>query len=154
MSKKLKLAVSIGIFIVGLLGNIYFSTIVHNFLGGVRQLSFPDFMGAIDSIKGNTQHLALLLCLQGIICCFIAMLLLSDNKPYRSSFMEVTPRIFTPVAAGQKQFGSAEWLDKRELDQSFNSYSLKESIVKQLIPGTKKKRKGGRKVGIKGKCKF
>ena len=61
-----------------------------------------------------------------LLCCLVFSL---DNKPYKSALTEVARGISIPVSAGQLQHGSARFLTKDEIDQSFASVVLPKSIV-------------------------
>lgn len=56
----------------------------------------------------------LFLCLNGFIVLFAIFFFVANNKPYQSELKQITPKISTPVSAGQKQFGSAEWLSEKK----------------------------------------
>lgn len=50
----------------------------------------------------------------------IFTLIVSSSKSYQSDLMQITPEIFTPVPAGQGQYGTAKWLKKEQFDQVFD----------------------------------
>jgi len=120
----------------GILFNTYFSTNLHLLLSKQRTtLSIPNFKYCIQSIASSKEHLVLFLCLNGFILLFAIFIYVANNKPYQSELRQITPKISTPVPAGQKQFGSAEWLKEKEKDTAFNSFTLNtdDSILKSLI---------------------
>jgi len=133
---KKKFFISLLIFITGLLVNVYFSTAVHFVLSGqMKALSPPRFNNCIQGIASDESHRMLFLCFQGFILLLAVFFYISNNKPYQSNLREITPRIKTPVSAGQKQFGSAEWISDREREKAFESYKLnsRDKLVKSLI---------------------
>lgn len=120
----------------GILFNLYFSTIVHLLLTKkITTLSIPKFKYCLESISSSKQHLMLFLCLNGFTVLFAIFFYAANNKPYQSELKQITPKISTPVSAGQKQFGSAEWLTEKEKDSAFESFILNtnDSSVKTLI---------------------
>lgn len=134
--KKKKLLISLLIIVGGLLFNTYFSTNLHLLLTKQTTiLSIPNFKACIQSIASSEQHLMLFLCLNGFVTLFAIFFFLANNKPYQSELKQITPKISTPVSAGQKQFGSAEWLTEKEKDSAFESFILNtnDSTVKTLI---------------------
>jgi len=133
---KKKFFISLLIFITGLLVNVYFSTAVHFVLSGqIKALSPPRFNNCIQGIASDESHRMLFLCFQGFILLLAVFFYISNNKPYQSNLREITPRIKTPVPAGQKQFGSAEWISDREREKVFESYKLnpRDKLVKLMI---------------------
>lgn len=123
--KKQKLIISALIFLVGLWMNIYFSTNLHFLLTKKMEvLSFIPIKDCIKSMATSKAHLLLFLCLQGFNLLFSVFYYIANHKPYQSDLIQVTPQISTPVAAGQKQFGSAKWLTDKEKDVAFESFIL------------------------------
>lgn len=149
-SRKSKLFVFILTIVGGGLFNTYFSTNLHLLLSKQKTvLSIPSFKYCIESIASSKEHLVLFLCLNGFIFLFAIFIYAANNKPYQSELRQITPKISTPVPAGQKQFGSAEWLTEKENDTAFNSFNLNTdgNIIKSLIEhgfdDVKKDLKGG-----------
>ncbi len=123
--QKDKLIISGLIFLVGLWMNVYFSTNLHFLL--IRKmdvLSLISFKTCIISIATSHMHLSLFLCLQGFISLFAVFYYVANHKPYQSDLVEITPQISTPVAAGQKQFGSAQWLSDEDKKSAFDKVCL------------------------------
>ncbi|WP_050981844.1 hypothetical protein [Desulfitobacterium dehalogenans] len=119
--------------------SVYLSTLLHLLLKtkSLRFMDsgFPSFMSCIESIASVKSHLMLFLCFEGFILLFAVFLIVSTNKPYQSRMMQVTPAIETPVAAGQKQHGSARWMTEKEKTETFGvaSIPLKDPIISELI---------------------
>ncbi|MCY6356209.1 type IV secretory system conjugative DNA transfer family protein [Clostridium sp. ZS2-4] len=120
----------------GILFNLYFSTIIHQLLSKqMTVLKIPNLIICIHSMAVSKEHLLLFLCLNGFTVLFAIFFYAANNKPYQSELKQITPKISTPVSAGQKQFGSAEWLTEKEKDSAFESFILNsnDSTVKTLI---------------------
>lgn len=135
-SKKKKLLISLLIVVGGLLFNAYFSTTVHLLLTKkITTLAISNFKYCLTSMASSKEHLMLFLCLNGFVVSFAIFFFVANNKPYQSELKQITPKISTPVSAGQKQFGSAEWLTEKEKDSAFESFSLStnDSSVRTLI---------------------
>lgn len=113
---------------LGTITNVYLSTLLHLILQ-TKSLRFldsglPNLQDCIVSIVSVKAHLMLFLCLEGFIFLFAVFLIFSNNKPYQSRMMQITPEISTPVATGQKQYGSARWLTGTEKKKIFSVVSL------------------------------
>lgn len=147
-----KIFFSILTLIGGIIFNIYFSTMLHLLLSRQNIILLKlNLKYCIKSIASSEEHLVLFLCLNGFILLFAIFIYAANNKPYQSELRHITPKISTPVPAGQKQFGSAEWLTEKEKDTAFNSFTLNKDdiIVKSLIKhgfdDVKEALKGGEK---------
>jgi type IV secretion system protein VirD4 len=66
------------------------------------------------------------------------------NKAYQSDLQKITPDIYTPVTAGQGQFGTAKWLKEKDFDCVFD-YVILDS--KKLLKKKKKLKQGGLVIG-------
>lgn len=125
--QKDKLIIASLIFCVGLWLNIYFSTNLHFLLSNeMSVLSFISLKTCVTSLASNKAHVMLFLCLQGFVVLFALFYYIANHKPYQSDLVVITPQISTPVAAGQKQFGSARWLSENEKNTTFMSYHMSE----------------------------
>ena len=117
----------------GLIVNIYFSSALHLILSArMRVLKLIPLGDCISSIVTAKQHTMLFLCLQGFVTLLGVLYFTANNKPYQSELREITPQIKTPVPAGQKQHGSAEWLTEKEKDTAFDSTVINHTFVKSL----------------------
>lgn len=135
-SKKKKLLISLLILVSWLLFNLYFSTIIHYILTKhMAALAIPNLKNCIQSMAVSKKHLLLFFCLDGFAALLAIFYFVANSKPYQSELREITAKISTPVPAGQKQFGSAEWLTEKEKDSAFNSFILntRDSSVRALI---------------------
>jgi type IV secretion system protein VirD4 len=133
------------IFIAGTFINVIFSTNIHYLLlRKIKVIQWIPFTEGINSIVSDHQHLALFLSLEGFVFLSSVYLILMNNKPYQSKLRHITPRISTPVPAGQKQFGSAEWLSEKEKDKAFQYFksNTNDRYIKRLIEAGIKDYKG------------
>ena len=134
--KRNKLLVSLLIFITGLIANIYFSLALHLILSRqMRALKLLSIGECITSIVTVQQHMILFLCIQGFVALLSIFYVVVNNKPYQSALRIITPQIGTPVPAGQKQHGSAEWLTEKEKDIYFSNAVINQNsrFIKNLI---------------------
>ncbi|WP_406242038.1 hypothetical protein ACF3M2_14110 [Tissierella carlieri] len=113
--------------IIGTVVNIYFSAYLHNLLSNTKVPLIPKFSQSIVSIVSIKQNLLLFLCFEVFVLLIAAYIITTKDKAYQSDLMKITPNIFTPVAAGQKQFGSARWMKKEEKDKAFPICKLDKS---------------------------
>lgn len=60
---------------------------------------------------------------------------ITNDKPYQSDLVAITPKISTPVAAGQKQFGSARWMKEEERDKAFEFFTInkRDNLISYLL---------------------
>ncbi|TYQ17835.1 UNVERIFIED_CONTAM: type IV secretion system protein VirD4 [Acetivibrio alkalicellulosi] len=131
-----KLLISSLIFLVVVFINIYLSTMIHFLLTKqMTSIESKEFIECIKSIVSSKSHRMLFLCLNGFGILFALFYFVSNNKPYQSELRTITSKIKTPIPAGQKQFGSAEWLTEKEKDQVFQFYILKhnDKAINDLI---------------------
>lgn len=137
LSKNTKIYVSISIFLIGLMGNVILSSNIHYMLSNkttsLKRIDI-DIIECFKSVVTVKSNLLLFLSFQVFIIILIVAIV-SNNKPYQSDLVEITPMIKTPVSAGQNQFGSARWLQKQEFDTAFKSFTLKsdDKIIKLLV---------------------
>jgi type IV secretion system protein VirD4 len=133
-SKGKKLIVSLLIFVMGLVGNLYFSHIVHlSLLRQKRILDIVSFKSSIDSILTNDTHRMLFLVFQGFVVLYAIYFFSANSHGYQSRVQQITPQIKTPVAAGQGQFGNARWLEKKKFKKTFDVVEIKKKDVKELM---------------------
>ena len=119
---KRKSIVGVFVLILFTVINLYFSTILHGLLGktftGINSLSFG---GCFDSIINNQKHFILFISIEIFIMLGIALLLVNRFGDYKSNMQTITPKIKTPVMAGQFQHGSSRWLRKNEYKKAFKT---------------------------------
>lgn len=134
--RKIKVTIVLLILIIGTILNLYFSTLLHGLLSkGISDLNLPSLKISIDSLKVDKDHLYLFIAFQAIIILGSILYLVTNNKPYQSDLVKITPNIATPAPAGQKQFGSARWMTNEEKEKSFTTCDLKKNdkLINYLI---------------------
>lgn len=129
-----KIVVSVFLFSVTLLGNVYFSLLVHlTMLKEGRVMDKLSFWGSIDSILLNYNHRMLFLLFQSSAALFLIYYVFANFRAYQSSTRKITPKIRTPASAGQGQFGNAKWLHPKEFNKFFSNVVIKKRKVKKLL---------------------
>lgn len=105
---------------VGIIFSMYFAV----FLDGLLRNNLPKSI-LLHSVLFRliTNHKAFSFFIIGVIIVglCIMVLILTDAKDYQSKQIIVTDCISTPVASGQGQHGTAEWLDKEQFEIVFGS---------------------------------
>ena len=133
---KKKMILSVVIFLLGLIANIFFSTAMHYiFTGQMKTLKLIALSECLFSIFSNKNHLMLFLCLQGMIATLSGFFYFANNKPYQSKLITISDLIKIPVPAGQYQHGSARFLEAKEKEKVFASFEILKSdmLVKKLL---------------------
>ena len=107
--------------LTGGVASVFLSSIIHF---QMRRITLtPDSLKpahCLQSIASDRQHLALFLCLCGVFLLLSVLLMVSNiSGKYESDMKQITPNIKTPVAAGQRQNGSAQWLAKSKIKEAF-----------------------------------
>lgn len=90
----------------------------------------------IESLMSDKQHLALFLCFVGVVFILVMVLMMNRKTSiYESPLQTLTPKIKTPVPAGQRQHGSATWLKRQEYKDVFGTYLLDpgDPSIKELM---------------------
>ena len=116
-NKRFKVIISVMIIVFGTLSNLYFSTFLHQALSVAQEeggFTIPSLSASMDSIKEDKNHFKLFISIEAIVFLMAIAFCLINDKTYQSDFKKITPNIFTPVSAGQGQFGSARWLTEDE----------------------------------------
>jgi len=124
------------IFVVGTVLVIYFSTYMHLILSKTFEgIKLYKLEYILDSLKLSSSHLKLFLSFEALVLLISALFFFTNDKPYQSDLVQITPDISTPVPAGQKQFGSAKWMKEDEKNKLFSFVKLKENdpFIKYLI---------------------
>lgn len=77
----------------------------------------------------------LFLCFEVLCVVIIVLFAVQNFKSYQSELLEVTPDIRTPVPVGQYQHGSSRWLNNKEKDITFKTFSINPTNkeIKKLI---------------------
>jgi len=139
----MQFATVITVFIVLSIFSIFASTAIHKIL--IRTDRVPKYYPikyCINSIATVEKHRLLFLCFLGVALFLSATLLISYSSNYISKLKCITPKIYTPVAAGQNQFGSARWMEEKEKAKAFETMILdpKDPLYEKLIKAGKSDR--------------
>lgn len=117
---KMQYATVITVFLILSAFSIFASTAIHKFL--IRADRVPKYYPlkyCINSIMTVEKHRLLFLCFLGFAILLSAALLMSYSRNYISKLQRITPKIYTPVAAGQNQYGSARWMKEKDKSKVF-----------------------------------
>jgi type IV secretion system protein VirD4 len=117
---KMQYATVIAVFLLLSAFSIFASTAIHRFL--IRADRVPQYYPikyCINSILTVEKHRLLFLCFLGFALLLSAALLISYSRNYISKLQRITPKIYTPVAAGQNQYGSARWMKEKDKSKAF-----------------------------------
>ncbi len=128
------------VFIVLSVFCVFASMAFHKILiGADRAPTYYPIGECIESIKTVKKHRLLFLCFEGLCFCLAASLMVSYSRNYISKLQCITSKIYTPVAAGQNQFGSARWMTEKEKAKVFDTAVLnhKEDFYKALLAAGK-----------------
>lgn len=133
-----KIIISVFLSILALILDIYLSLFIQLlFTKSYINIEQIRFSNSINSMASDKKHLMLFLCIFFMAEMLILLLMIAkrNNVTYESPLKPITNKIKTPVSAGQKQYGSAEWLDKSAFDKVFKSYVLttKDKFISELI---------------------
>lgn len=137
---KVQYATVFFVFIVLSVFCVFASMAFHKILiGADRAPTFYPIKECIESIKTVKKHRLLFLCFEGLSSCLAASLMVSYSRNYISKLQCITSKIYTPVAAGQNQFGSARWMTEKEKAKAFDTAVLnhKDDIYKALLAAGK-----------------
>lgn len=128
MRKDARLLLTIIFFVIGLAAAVFLSTVLHILLTqGSAELRIPGIAECVGGIRSDRQHGLLFLSLLTMVVLLCIFYFMTNNKPYQSDVIQVTPHISTPVPVGQNQHGSSRWLKPEEKDKAFSSYILHKS---------------------------
>lgn len=82
-----------------------------------------------------------------ILCALVALLLLwilftGSYLNYKNSVQVITPKIRTPLPAGNGEFGTAHWLKEKDYSEIFKTWVLpkKDAGIQALVNAGKKDR--------------
>lgn len=109
--------------LAGIISALYFVAYLDSVLLRAKLESFH-FLYIILYVASRKNTRKLFFILFAAIVMAITVLILQDSKDYQSAQIVVTPKISTPVPAGQGQCGTAKWLDKKEYDNAFSHFTL------------------------------
>lgn len=115
--EKNKLIISIFIFIFLTIFSLFFTSVIVFFL---EKMPFNKFnISTILSLLFKKKSMQLFLLLE-ILSLMISLIFLVNNNWYKSKQKKITDKISIPVEVGQKQHGSARFLEKKEYDKVFD----------------------------------
>ncbi len=129
MSKKTKQKVYIAVMVllVMLVVNPYIIDFTVGMLFKNGQWRFQlNLIKVYQDIFADKNYITFLGCLAALEI-YAVISIGSNENPYKSDLMAITPDIKTPVPAGQNQCGSARWLDKRRYDEVLASFILQKN---------------------------
>ena len=136
MKNKPKLIISLIIFVLGGVINLFFSTALHGLLvHNTTTIKLIPPRDCFMSLVSSKQHLMLFLLIQGFFLLMAVLFFTTNLYPYKSDLEEITPDIKTPKAVGQFQHGSARWLSDGEKRRLFSSFVLNphDKEIKKLM---------------------
>ena len=140
---KVQYATVFFVFIVLSVFCVFASMAFHKILiGADRAPTYYPIKECIESIRTVKKHRLLFLCFEGLSFCLASALMVSYSRNYISKLQCITPKIYTPVAAGQNQFGSARWMTEKEKAKAFDTAVInhKDEFYKALLSAGKKDR--------------
>lgn len=119
---KIQYATVFFVFILMSIFSVFASTAFHKILiGADRVPTYYHIKECIESIRTVKKHRLLFLIFEGFSFCLAASLMVSYSRNYISKLQCITPKIYTPVEAGQNQFGSARWMMEKEKARVFDT---------------------------------
>jgi type IV secretion system protein VirD4 len=134
MDKKKKLILSSMIFLLGSISNMILTMNLHLLLKReIRIIKLFKTQEIIKSLVSSKEHLLLFLLFEAVILLIAVFYFVANHKPYQSDLTIITPMIKTPVSAGQNQFGSARWLNKKEINENFKSFTLNKNNENMIL---------------------
>lgn len=146
--KNLKWKILLGILFFSITGygSLVFTVLLDQSLNNniVGLLFLPGEL--IHYIEKNPRTRMLLVIVFVILLILLVCLLMLSEDSYKSKTVKITPKIETPVPAGQGQHGTAKWKRENEFDKSFDSVIIDR---KKLMDGSLKLDKGGYVLGMK-----
>lgn len=88
----------------------------------------------------DERPLKLYLLLVGAVLLMLFWVLSTTYLNYRSDMYQVTPDICTPCADGQGQYGTARWMNPKQIGSHFGIWKIaqKSSELKQLLQAGEK----------------
>lgn len=100
-------------------------------------LSYSPIDGWAAIVALEQVRLMYLLLVATLMLMLLWAIVSSSTLNYRSDMQQITPKISTPCAAGQGQYGTAKWLPKDEYRECFkeiNVQMLLSKVVKDPDP--------------------
>lgn len=123
---KKKLILILCLLPLGIITSLYLTTIIH--IGKAKKpITIQQFKltNCINTIATDKTAQLLFLCFIALtILCIVMLIFSRRGSEYETKLVKITDNISTPVPVGQKQYGSAKWLSRKEFDKCFNHYIL------------------------------
>lgn len=119
-----------------------FSLIVGSLAGFILSLlatrmfyleAYPNgtYLGQLGYIfTSDYKYISLLLMLFGIVSVYFICFM---KKDYKTPKKEVAKGIFTPISAGEGQYGSAKWLTETEKEKSYPAIILNKRDISEIL---------------------
>lgn len=124
--KQRQLVLAVLIFLGGAIFSLYVARAIDGLLTGQGMLDlWVPFTVAFNSVINSEPPRMIWFLLLGIVFLLALSFFVTNNQSYKSDLNTITPAIKTPVPTGQKQCGSAEWADEKEINKAFESFVLK-----------------------------
>lgn len=106
--------------------NIYFSTWLHFTMKKID--SIINLATCLKSLLESKEHLLLFFSLCGLSLLIVIAIINLNKESYKSRLITLTPDISTPAPCGQKQHGSARWMNRKEQDFCFSVYQTGDTL--------------------------
>jgi type IV secretion system protein VirD4 len=108
------------ILVFGTIAGVYLTSVLHFLLSNINTVpTYVPFWMGVDSILHYGIHAKMFLLFEVLILVLAALYFIQSGKHYESDVRVITPKIKIPVAAGQGQCGTADFLPKSEYDKVF-----------------------------------
>lgn len=127
-NKKTKYVTAIVVFIILSAVNIYFSVMLHKiFSKAPDALRFDTLSSSIDMIIHIKGARVIFLTFELFIILGLAAAQITRVNSYQSDLIKITEDIYIPKEVGEKQYGSARFYTKDELNKVFTIVKISKS---------------------------
>lgn len=97
----------------------------HGLLSGEKELLTANPWQAWPAVLDNAKALQFYLIYLALVVLIIGWILVSSTYlAYRSDMQRITPDIRTPAPAGQGQFGTARWMEPKQISRNFGIWKV------------------------------
>lgn len=104
-------------------------------------LSYSPIDGWVAIYRLEQVRMMYLLFLAMLMLMLLWAIISSSTLNYRSDMQQVTPKISTPCAAGQGQYGTAKWLPKDEYKECFMEIEV-QTLLSHVVKDSKEEEEG------------
>lgn len=104
-------------------------------------LSYSPIDGWVAIYRLEQVRMMYLLFLAMLMLMLLWAIISSSTLNYRSDMQQVTPKISTPCAAGQGQYGTAKWLPKDEYKECFMEIDV-QTLLSHIVKDSKEEEEG------------